>query len=150
MLVLQGKYLADVDVEKTRAVYRTLPPIDCGCIYCRNFTAAAQAMDAEMQSFLRSLGMDPETPSEAIAYMDPHEELILYEGIYHAVGHVIQSVGDGERAALLEKAAALDTDQLRIDPGVVLLEAEFEGLPVVQLDAFFRLPWRLDEPRPET
>ena len=95
MVFRLGNYTLDIDVEKTRAFYDR-PDIFtagkvCECIDCQNFDKAILTSSDTVLDFLRSLGIDPQKPTEIYNVIGDLEEAgtVWYNGWYYVCGTVL-------------------------------------------------------------
>ncbi len=136
-----GPYRLSVDVEATQNWYHVHGEAagGCDCAYCRNFSAAVEALPPEVGAFLTRLGLDLRKPEDA-SECGPADGGRLYLPIYHLAGR------------LLERGAG----PLTLAPGVTAWFTTDQGPfprnfpePFFQCCLELRLPWVLEEPEPE-
>ena len=96
MLISCPPYEIDVDVERTRAFYRSgnaRPTSEgCTCPGCQNYDKAIPYAPAGVLTFLDSLGIDPRCPGEAYSIKGVLEDdgTVWYSGWYYAVGRIVR------------------------------------------------------------
>lgn len=88
-----GRYILDVDVEKTKAFYQsqfsTKTNERCSCPRCQRFSKEILTSSNVVLDFLHSLGVDPQKAGEIID--GPFDETTNcdYYGWYHIVGTML-------------------------------------------------------------
>lgn len=94
MLFEIGPYKTDVDVEKTRAYYRTAPGNACTCDGCENFAAAVSFFPREVKDFFERLGADLKKPAELTCpfSLDGGKTLNYSGSFYHLCGRLSNGV----------------------------------------------------------
>lgn len=106
-----------------------------GCQSCRNFLAAVETLPGETRDFFRRLGLDIRCPTEALHRRPPGPDgRCEYRVWYDFPGELTQVPAD---RAPYPAAPGLRVAFLRRMPPMV---------GDVQMDAFFHLPFVLDEP----
>ena len=106
-----------------------------GCQSCRNFLAAVETPPGETRDFFRRLGLDIRCPTEALHRRPPGPDgRCEYRVWYDFPGELTQVPAD---RAPYPAAPGLRVAFLRRMPPMV---------GDVQMDAFFHLPFVLDEP----
>ena len=114
-------------------------PYLCGCQSCRNFLAAVETLPGETHAFFRRLGLDIRCPTEIMGQSPPEADgKIPYRVWYDFPGELLQTPAD--------KAPYPAAPGLRVAfcPGGERRMAPMAG--DVQMDAFLRLPFVLEEP----
>lgn len=153
MIFTFGKYTVDIDVEKTREIYRTLPTTGqaCGCDGCENFERAVDVLPAEVRSFFEALGVDPKRVTECYVNCRMADDTLYYGGFCHLCGTLVH----GESAFVKDSPTSsyYDPDRayhickdfcVSFQEECHLLEKVFEA-PVLQLDFEAMIPWVLDK-----
>ena len=113
-------------------------PYLCGCQSCRNFLAAVETLPEETHAFFRRLGLDIRCPTEALVSGPPGPDgRCDYRVWYDFPGELLQTPVD--------KAPYPAAPGLRVAfcPGEERRMAPMAG--EVHMDAYFRLPFVLDE-----
>ena len=107
----------------------------CTCQSCRNFLAVVETLSGETRDFFRRLGLDIRCPTEALHRRPPGPDgRCEYRVWYDFPGELTQVPAD---RAPYPAAPGLRVAFLRRMPPMV---------GDVQMDAFFHLPFVLDEP----
>lgn len=115
-------------------------PLLCTCQSCRNFLAAAETLPGETHAFFRRLGLDFRCPTEVLLSGPPGlDGRCDYRVWYDFPGALLQTPADREPypAAPGLRVAFCPGEERRMVP----LAGE------VHMDAYFRRPFVLDEPR---
>ena len=151
-----GDYIIDVDVERTREIYKTLSPVSkrCTCTSCENFDRAVDHLPTQTMAFLESMGVDLHKVTEAYSTKRNQDGSVHYGGFCHisgklVKGKVLTSVQEGQLVRLQEQDAYKPTEQFVVWFGeeCAMTEAAF-GAPVIQLDFGTDLPWVIDKKFP--
>ena len=136
--IQKADYVFSVDTEKTKKYYKihTL----CNCAYCRNFYAQAKDKFPKLSVFLSEFGVDIAKPDETLSVET--DNAIDYISIDYTVCGSIASIGHNFEI----------NDHF---PLSVVITNGFAS-PNEQTGRYFtisvkniKLPWELDEPRPE-
>lgn len=136
--IQKADYVFSVDTEKTKKYYEihTL----CNCAYCRNFYAQAKDKFPKLSAFLSEFGVDIAKPDETLSVET--DNAIDYISIDYTVCGSIASTGHNFEM----------NDHF---PLSVVITNGFAS-PNEQTERYFtisveniKLPWELDEPRPE-
>ena len=151
-----GDYVIDVDVERTREIYKTLQPVSkrCTCTSCENFDRAVDHLPTQVLSFLESMGVDLHKVTEAYSTNRNQDGSVYYGGFCHISGKIVKgraltSVQEGQLVSLQEQDAYKPTERFAVWFGEEcdMTEAAF-GAPVIQLDFGTDLPWVIDKKFP--
>lgn len=149
-------YILDIDVERTAAFYRTLPPMTegCNCDDCRNYQQAVGHLHEKTLAFFSALGIDIAKPTEVYVNDASSEGILYYGGFYHLCGRILQ--GDSAWVANSEtencKTFVWDDEKtIPLDDGFHVsfqrecdLVEEALPSPAIQLDFIAMIPWVLD------
>ena len=148
MIFIFGNNVIDVDVEKTRAFYKssfaTTPKQDCRCEGCQNFDAAILQAPPSVLDFLKSLGIDPQKPCEVFGLFDEPDEdkTYLYGGWYHVVGRMIKREEDPQRLYKPEESFDVSVGFTDERGSMGFIKKGFPA-PILELSVSMRLPWLL-------
>lgn len=152
-----GDYVIDVDVERTREIYKTLQPVSkrCTCDWCENYQKAVAHAPLQVKSMFEALGVDLESITESAACHQNRDGSWHYDCTCHVRGKLIKgkeltSVVGGQLVTLRSE------DAYEVARGVIVwfgdecnrVEKEFDA-PVLQLDFGIDLPWVLEKQAPE-
>ena len=85
-----GKYIIDVDVEKTREFYRYYT-YGCTCDGCKNFRKYAEICPDALKKWFEMLGLEIGKPSEVFYINEEDENKLFYGGWWHLCGKVINT-----------------------------------------------------------
>ena len=136
--IQKADYVFSVDTEKTKKYYETHTL--CNCAYCRNFYAQAKDKFPKLSAFLSEFGVDIAKPDETLSVET--DNAIDYISIDYTVCGSIASTGHNFEM----------NDHF---PLSVVITNGFAS-PNEQTGRYFtisveniKLPWELDEPRPE-
>ena len=152
-----GDYIIDVDVERTREIYKTLSPVSrrCTCTSCENFDRAVDHLPTQVLSFFESMGVDLHKVTEAYSINRNQDGSVHYGGFCHISGKIVKgrvltSVQDGQLVSLQEQDAYKPAEHFAVWFGeeCAMTEAAF-GAPVIQLDFGTNLPWVIDKKFPK-
>ncbi len=93
LLFQLGENSVDVDVSATRALYRQRNDIYklCYCPSCRNYEESMRRLDKSTAAFFRKMGVAPERPEEAWAYLPGEEQGTQH---YWCLFPLVQSFAD--------------------------------------------------------
>ena len=146
-------YVLDVDLEATRAFYSTAPLAseDCGCLGCRNYESAMDALPKETVSFFSQLGIEMKKPRDAYVNMTNADESVLYGGWYHISGQLIEGgiawepTAQGWRLGEKEIYTVLKSFRIWFKKECTLLPDSLPP-PAIELEFTADIPWVLDEP----
>ncbi len=138
-----GSFVLDVDVEKTREIYKNLPTLTqgCNCQGCRNYVKALPSLPDDVLRFFDSLGVDPAKTPETFV-MDASADLVWYIGWYHICGEILQGASTRDK---MKYDSLTEHFHVGVCKECELLEKDFSS-PVLQLEIDARIPWALDEP----
>ena len=152
-----GDYVIDVDVERTREIYKTLQPVSkrCTCDWCANYQRAVTHAPLQVKSMFESLGIDLERITESAACHQNRDGSWHYDCTCHVRGKLVKGkeltrVVGGQLVTLRSE------DAYEVAKGVIVwfsdecnrVEKEFDA-PILQLDFGIDLPWVLDKKAPE-
>ncbi len=154
MYVRFGRYLLDVDAERTRSFYRTLLPVSarCSCQGCRNYARAAETLPREVLQCFDTLGIDVRKATEVYVNETTPDGGLLYAGWYHLCGALLE--GEPPYAeAPTGGAVVWDADRTcTVTPDFRLWFEQKKDLlpdgfpePAVQMEIDAYIPWALDE-----
>jgi predicted enzyme related to lactoylglutathione lyase len=94
MIFKFGRYVVDVDVEKTKAFYDSafsLPTNEvCSCVRCQRFPKAILSSSEGVLAFFHSLGIHPAKAGEVFGVSNENEYANHYSGWYHVVGTIVE------------------------------------------------------------
>lgn len=147
-----GKYVIDVDVEKTAAYHKADSRDICDCLGCRNFDRAATELAPEILAFFEKLGVDPAKPESLSIDYAPSKETMAYSGFYYLCGTVIRGENPwkqvGDRCFQLDDQYLLPLGQTFsvcfAAPRYGILDPDFPK-PVLELQFICTLPWRMEQ-----
>ena len=145
--------ILEIDVDKTRRFYESLPKItdDCSCDGCRNYMLAIEDFPQEVKSFFRKLGIEPEKASEVFTWSSACESNTAhYGGFYHFCGELIKGKDCWRK---IDKSEAIMGELHAITSGYfvgftnrISLAEENLCEPALQMEIdFHRVPWKLDK-----
>ena len=152
-----GDYVIDVDVERTREIYKTLQPVSkrCTCDWCANYQKAVTHAPLQVKSMFESLGIDLERITESAACHQNRDGSWHYDCTCHVRGKLVKGkeltrVVGGQLVTLRSE------DAYEVAKGVIVwfsdecnrVEKEFDA-PILQLDFGIDLPWVLDKKAPD-
>lgn len=148
-----GKYLLDVDVEKTKKFYETAETITqgCECPACCNYEKAICIFPVEVIRLFEKIGVDITKAAEIVPYVSKNDKKhISYGGFYHICGTLLSddtlwNSSDLEVLQLNENKMYNITDGYKIgfSRECDLLENNFP-LPAIQMEISFTCPWVLE------
>ena len=148
-----GDYVIEVDVEKTREVYKGLKPVSerCKCDYCANYQRVVDSIPAQARELFESLGVDLGRITESVSYNRNRDGTVHYGGFCHVCGKVVKGKSpahkDGANWIVLREEDAYEVAEgvpVWFSQECVMVEKEF-GAPVMQIDFSVDLPWVLDK-----
>lgn len=153
MIFTFGNYTVDIDVEKTRQVYKTLPLITqgCDCDGCKNFENAVDILPQGVREFFDNLGIDLKRIVECFVYCKNKDNSLLYGGFCHVCGTLIR--GKSAWVNISETHSYYNTDlTYRLDKNFhisfqeecLMIEEQFEA-PILQIEFEANIPWVLDK-----
>lgn len=148
-----GKYILDIDVEKTRAFYLGAARITdgCTCQGCRNYEKWASSLSGASRAIFEGMGILPEKSPEVYVNCPNSDGSLFYGGFYHLSGTIMQ--GSEPWKEISVNISALDEDPFfPLTPGfraaftenVALLEKDFPA-PVIQMEILANIPFVLPE-----
>ena len=146
-----GDYQIDVDAERTKAFYASLPQISaaCTCIGCRNFVQAVADLPETVTALFDALGVDRTKPAEAYVNCANPDGTLFYQGFYHLCGRILAGDRSQEQSADgffagFRWVQLTDSFSVGFFADCDLLEDGFPA-PVIQLEIAAHLPWVLPE-----
>ncbi len=144
-----GDYAIDVDVQKTREIYKDLKPVStrCKCDYCANYEKVVDRLPTQVREFFDSLGVDLTKITESVAYNRNRDTSVHYGGWLHVCGKVVKGKEDCEHTITLRPGEAYGvTEDFKVwfSEECLMTEKEFDA-PVMQIDFETDLPWVLDK-----
>ena len=148
-----GKYILDIDVEKTGAFYRHAARITdgCTCQGCRNYEKWASSLSGASRAIFEGMGILPEKSPEVYVNCPNSDGSLFYGGFYHLSGTIMQ--GSEPWKEISVNISALDEYPFfPLTPGfraaftenVALLEKDFPA-PVIQMEILANIPFVLPE-----
>ena len=148
-----GNYVVDVNVEKTREIYKSLTPVSsrCKCDYCANYQKVVPTMPAQVLDFFDRLGVDLTKITESVVFNRTRNGRATYGGWMHVCGKIVKGKEDGEHTITLrpkDKYRVTDQFSVWFSEECMMVEREFDS-PVIQIDFQTDLPWVLDSKIPE-
>ncbi len=152
MIFTFGDYVVDVDVEKTKQIYSTLPLLTqgCNCDGCLNFEAAINFLPECIRTFFDNLGIDPQKITECCVNCKNEDKNLSYWGFCHLCGSLIQGKNAWVKTSKNHSYYNRDLTYQVNDNWFVsfqkecsLVEKEFKG-PVLQMEFEATIPWVLD------
>lgn len=152
-----GRWILRVDAEATRAAMASPLQPDgaegCGCAYCRNYVSQRHHLyPPAMVRLFDELGVDLRRDAEVVEYARSADGLHEYGIWYHLVGQIEAGaeawVPTGAHSSHLETEDVGGGFSIGFSHRSDMMPPSFAGLPVVQLDISFRIPWVLEEPDP--
>lgn len=145
MIVELGPYRADVDVDRTRAFYRSARRVSegCTCAGCRNYEKAVEHFPAEVTGFFAALGIDMKKICEVYVNCGNPDGTLSYGGFFHLCGTLLE----GEKPAELDFVPLGSGFSAAFRSDCHLLEQDFPE-PALQLEIDGALPWVLPEENP--
>ena len=147
MIFKFGRFVVDIDVDKTRDFYeqsnQTLTE-GCECIGCQNFVKASENFSPEIHSFFSQLGVEIcKAPDMSAMCGDRERQTLHYCGFYHLCGTMIDP-GDARGADDLEVYAVTPDCHIYFLDWCGLVEQGFPT-PIIQLAVEMDVPWLLEE-----
>ncbi len=144
-----GDYVVDVDVERTREIYKSLTPVStrCKCDYCANYEKVVDRLPVQVLDFFDNLGVDLTKITESVIYNRNRDGSVHYGGLLHVCGKVVKGKEDGEHMITLRPKEAYGvTEDFKVwfSEESLMVEKEFDA-PVMQIDFETDLPWVLDK-----
>ena len=153
MIFTFANYVVDIDVEKTRQIYKELPLITqgCECDGCQNFEKAADILPKTVRTFFDTLGVDLKKIVECYVNCKNEDGTLLYGGFCHVCGTLIR--GESAWVNISETHSYYNTDlTYRLDENFhisfqeecLMVEEQFEP-PMLQIEFEANIPWVLDK-----
>ena len=154
MLVFDfGKYILDIDVNKTREFYGQAKALTdrCDCQGCKNYAAWAEGLSPETKDRLETVGLSLEKAQEVYVKCRFPDGTLSYGGWYHLCGRILQGpdpwvrVDDRSRYLARECFVYMGEDyRVTFTEDISLLDEEFP-MPVIQMEIEAKLPFTLPE-----
>lgn len=89
--ILNGQ-IVDVDVQKTKELYKELPLISenehCGCSDCIYYAKAVVQTSPAIQQFFEQFGVDPRKEAEVWKACENDDGTYYYVADYHFIGEI--------------------------------------------------------------
>lgn len=140
-----GGWILEVDIERTHQAYEAIKlgdPETCGCLYCRNFTAARHLVyPPDALAIYEKLGIRADREAETYEAGSAGDSLRLYGGWHHFIGRI-------QRMAT-EIRIGKDFSMLFVTARSCAEPPFQKELHVVQVEFCTRVPWVLNKARPE-
>lgn len=148
-----GKYLLDIDIERTKAFYAYAEKITDGCICqgCRNYAEWATSLSTEPKWTLARMGIFLEKAAEVYVNHPNDDGSLFYGGFYHLCGRIVQ--GNEPWRQMAENVKTFNEDafvslaenyQVAFTEEIALLEKNFPT-PVIQMEIMANVPFILPE-----
>ena len=150
MLFTLGKYVLDIDVDKTRDLYINAETISCPCQGCRNYLKWSSSLLEEPKYLLESMGVMLEKPAEVHVYNATQDGSLLYGGFYHLCGKIVHGkdskdlIDDHESAFGEMQFDLTENFYVAFTKDIALLEDDFPE-PVVQMEIVAIISFLLQE-----
>lgn len=160
MIMQYGPFRLNVDADKTREFYRSMPYLreSCSCAGCRNYEAAVLVFPEKVRCFFHSLGIDIRKPTEVYVNQTNKDGTLFYGGFYHLCGSLLAECSVWKNGLEESDSEYLQREQewtyavskmfrvsFRMDCD--LLEAGFPRT-ALQLELEADIPWVLTEKNP--
>ena len=148
-----GKYILEVDIDKTRDFYLCADSVvdGCDCQGCRNYEKWAVSLSAEPKYIFERMGIRLEKVPEVYVNCSNKDGSLFYGGFYHLCGKVIQGQEPWKEAGeelrtLDEDAFVALTENFRVafTEDVCLVKKDFPT-PVIQMEILANIPFLLPE-----
>ena len=153
MIFTFDKFVVDIDVEKTRQIYKELPFITqgCDCDGYQNFEKAANDLPEAARTFFDALGVDLKKIVECYVNCKNEDGTLLYGGFCHVCGTLIQGksawVNISETHSYYNSEIAYrlnDNFCISFQEECLMVEEQFEA-PMLQIEFEANIPWMLDK-----
>ena len=152
-----GDYVIDVDVEKTREIYKDLQPVNerCTCDWCANYRKAMEYAHPRVKDFFARLGVDPCKVAQSVACHQNRDGSWHYGCTCHVCGKVVKgkmltTVQDGQLVTMRSEDAYEVTEGVLVWFGDECTRvAKAFDAPVLQIDFGVDLRWVLDKEKPD-
>ena len=153
MIFTFGKFTVNIDVEKTKQIYKKLPLISqgCNCDGCQNFEKAVDLLSQEVRSFFDNCGIDLKRIVECYVNCKNDDGSLLYGGFCHLCGTLVQ--GESAWVKISETHSYYNFDlAYHLDDSFCvsfqeechLVEEQFEA-PMLQIEFVANIPWVLNK-----
>lgn len=153
MIFTFGNYTLDIDVVKTRRIYRELPTVgqECGCDGCLNFEKAVDGLPEQVRSFFDALGVDLKKIAECYVNYQAVDGGLFYGGFCHICGTLVR--GESAWVKTSETHSFYNPDLsyhlndhfcVSFQKECYLIDQKFEA-PILQLEFQAEIPWVLDK-----
>ncbi len=152
MVITFGNYTVDVDVDKTRQIYKQLPLITdgCKCDGCENFEKAVDFLPEEVRAFFDNLGVDLKRIVECYVNCKNDDGSLFYGGFCHICGTLIK--GESAWESISETHSHYNPDmaysmndnfRISFQEECLMVEDQFDA-PILQIEFEANIPWILD------
>ena len=153
MIFTFGNYTVDIDVKKTRQIYKRLPLITqgCNCDGCQNFEKAVDVLPKAVRVFFDDLGIDLKRIVECYVNSKNEDNTLLYGGFCHVCGTLVQ--GENAWVNISEKHSYYNSDLayhlddnfcVSFQDECLMVEDQFEA-PILQIEFEASIPWVLNK-----
>lgn len=152
-----GDYVIDVDVDKTREIYKGFASVTerCRCDACENYQKAIERVPVQVKNFFECLGVDLGKITESVMCHQNRDGSWHYGCTCHVCGKVIKGknltvVQDGQLVTMRSRDAYEAAENVLVWFGdeCTRVEKAFDA-PVMQIDFGIDLPWALNQKAPE-
>ncbi len=139
-----GKYIIDVDIEKTREFYRSYT-YGCTCGGCKNFKEFAEICSDELKNWFNMLGLEVGKPSEVFVNNEEDDNKLFYGGWWHLCGKVIktdrhtEALENGYNAIVSEGYAVTEDFEVSFHDECHCVPKDFP-LPRIQMEISAKIP----------
>jgi len=153
MIFTFGKFTVNIDVEKTKQIYKKLPLISqgCNCDGCQNFEKAVDLLSQEVRSFFDNCGIDLKRIVECYVNCKNDDGSLLYGGFCHLCGTLVQGenawVKTSETHSYYNSDLAYHLDDsfcVSFQEECFFVEEQFEA-PMLQIEFVANIPWVLNK-----
>ena len=153
MIFSFGNYTVDINVEKTKQIYKNLPLITqtCNCDGCQNFEKAVDVLPKVIHAFFNDLGIELKRIVECYVNCKNEDGTLFYGGFCHVCGTLIQGesawVKTTETHSYYNPDLAYHLDDnfcVSFQEECFLVEEQFEA-PILQIEFQANIPWVLDK-----
>ncbi len=153
MIFTFGNYTVDIDIKKTRQIYKRLPLITqgCDCDGCKNFENAVDVLPKAVHTFFDTLGVDLKKIVECYVNCKNDDGTLLYGGFCHVCGTLIQgksawvNISETHSYYNYDLAYRLnDNFCISFQEECLMVEEQFEA-PLLQIEFEANIPWVLDK-----
>lgn len=154
MRITLGKYILEIDREKTRNYYSRERNISEGCVCdgCQNYELATEHFEEEVSQLFETLGVDIKKPTEV--YVNYSKNNVLsYGGFYHICGEIMKGESPWVNASKTKDTMVnhlLDENMINISYNFKIAFQEECSLlsksfpkPAIQMEIEAHIPWVL-------